>query len=284
MSLSSEAAGSANPRPPRRPKKVRKNKSLFQIILINKGDATDRLDFQTWQLGQMGFDFIRVDAFTPETLPNVRESYWTKWRRPLQPRERARLLSHGLAWDWVAENGPALIIEDDAVLANSVPEILQNLESVSNMEYLSLDVSGRRKLLGKSGVPIGHGVSSHRLYLDRVGSSAYVLWPDGAHKLINRATKGAVNVEGMAQWARTMRCFQCDPACAVQLDMAGKYGLISPLEAQLDTDKDSGVRTLTIMQTSRLIWAQLHKIWRFARYGLIADRRKIDLRPEYFDI
>ena len=265
-------------------KKLKKNDRKFQVILINCSDSTDRLDFQTWQLGEMGFDFIRVDAFTPDNLPKVRESYWNKWRRPLRPKERARLLSHGLAWDWVVENGPALILEDDAVLARSVPEILDNLESVDGIEYLSLEVRGRRKLLSKSSIPIAHGIASHRLYLDRLGSAAYVLWPEGAQKMINRVSRGAVCIEGIAQWARKMKCYQADPACAVQLDMAEKYGLSTPIEAKSLSDAERFPQSQTIMQTVRLVTAQMHKVCRLLRYGLMSDRRKIELKPEYFDI
>jgi len=265
-------------------KNLKKNDRKFQVILINCSDSTDRLDFQTWQLGEMGFDFIRVDAFTPDNLPKVRESYWNKWRRPLRPKERARLLSHGLAWDWVVENGPALILEDDAVLARSVPEILDNLESMDGIEYLSLEVRGRRKLLSKSSIPIAHGIASHRLYLDRLGSAAYVLWPEGAQKMINRVSRGAVCIEGIAQWARKMKCYQADPACAVQLDMAEKYGLSTPIEAKSLSDAERFSQSQTIMQTVRLVTAQMHKVCRLLRYGLMSDRRKIELKPEYFDI
>lgn len=265
-------------------KRAKAREARFQVILINCADAIDRLDFQTAQLSELGFDFIRVDAFTPNNLPKVRESYWNKWRRPLRPTERARLLSHGLAWDWVNENGPALIIEDDAVLARSVPEILQNLESVSDMDHLSLEVRGRRKLLGKTSIPIAHGIACHRLYLDRLGSAAYVLWPNGAKKLIRRAAKGAVSIEGIAQWAKYMNCYQADPACAVQLDMASEYGLSAPIETQSQVATERFRGNLSLMQSARLIWAQGHKVWRLARYGLISDRRKIELRPEYFDI
>ena len=272
------------PRRPRPVKKPKKRELLIQVIVINKDDATDRLDFQTWQLGQMGFDFIRVDAFTPDNLPKVKSSYWNKWRRPLRPSERARLLSHGMAWDWVVENGPALIIEDDAVLARSVPDILQNLEQIDEIEFLSLEVRGRRKLLSKTSIPIGHGVASHRLYLDRLGSAAYVLWPNGAKKLIRRAARGAVSLDGIAQWARSMKCYQADPACAVQLDMAGDYGLAAPIESNSETGKEPFRKALSIGQTARLFLAQAHKMWRLMRYGLVSDRRKIELRPEFFDI
>ena len=284
MGARRKQADAAKPRPPRKARVPKKRELLIQVILINKDDATDRMDFQTWQLGQMGFDFIKVDAFTPDNLPEVRNSYWNKWRRPLRPAERARLLSHGMAWDWVAENGPALIIEDDAVLARSVPNILENLEQINDIEYLSLEVRGRRKLLSKTAIPIGHGVASHRLYLDRLGSAAYVLWPNGAKKLIRRASKGAVSLDGIAQWATSVKCFQADPACAVQLDMATEYGLSAPIESNSTTEKNAAPKALTIAQTCRLFLAQAHKIWRLCRYGLVAERRKIELRPEFFDI
>ncbi len=284
MAARGSAVRVAPPRSAGRSKRVKKATTQIPVIVINRADATDRLDFQNWQLSEMGCDFIKVDAFTPETLPAVRESYWKKWRRPLKPTERARLLSHGMAWDWVSDNGPALIIEDDAVLARSVPDILQNLEVISDIEYLSFEVRGRRKLLGKLSIPIGHGVACHRLYLDRLGSAAYVLWPSGAKKLIRRASRGAVGIDGIAQWATNVKCYQADPACAVQLDMAAKYGLSAPIESASDTGKEPFHGRRTIMQTARLISAQIHKVWRLARFGLVADRRKIDLRPEFFDI
>ena len=267
------------------PNRGRRTRQLqFQVLVINREDSTDRLDFQTWQLGEMGFDFIRVDAYTPETLPPVQESYWKKWRHPLSPVQRAQLLSHGLAWDWVLENGPALIIEDDAVLARSVPEILLNLESIDGMEHLSLEVRGRRKLLSKTAIPIAHGVASHRLYLDRLGSAAYVLWPKGAEKLIKRASKGAVNVQGMALWANGLKSHQADPACAVQLDMAEKYGLSAPISSSSTTLERKQDKSVSVTQLVRLISAQTRKIWRLVRFSLVADRRKVDLRPEFFDI
>ncbi len=273
-------------RPAKKKQKARKKRRdlKFQVIVINRADAKDRLDFQTWQLDQMGIDFIRVDAFTPATLPSVRKSYWRKWRRPLKPTERARLLSHGLAWDWVYENGPALILEDDAVLARSIPDLLQNLEMISDIEYLSFEVRGRRKLLGKVSIPIGHGVSSHRLYLDRMGSAAYVLWPTGAQKLIRRASRGAVAMDGLAQWAKSVKCYQADPACAVQLDMAEEYGLSVPLRSESSTKTERLERSYSVPQSMRLLLAGAHKMWRLVRFGLVADRRKVQLRPEFFDV
>jgi len=256
----------------------------ISIIVINRADAMDRMEFQEKQLNKLGLSFFRLEAYTPSTIPkSIKESYWRRWRRPLEPDECAQFLSHSLAWDWVNNNGPALIVEDDAILTNSLPEILQNLENVEGMDHLTLEVRGRRKLVGKSSTPIGHGIAGHRLYLDRIGSAAYVLWPSGAKVLIKRAKKSAASTDGMAQWSRGMRSYQADPACAVQLDMAEAYGLTPPLIVD-QAIKQTRVRIGTPIQRLRFILAQTHKVLRLLRYGLVSERRKIPLKPEYFDV
>lgn len=255
------------------------------VILINRADAVDRLAFQDAQLSKMGITYLRLEAFVPETLPeSLGSSYWKKWRRPLRDEECAQFLSHAVAWEWVGENGPALIIEDDAVLTYTLPEILVNLENIVGMDHLSLEVRGRRKLVGKSVTPIGHGIGGHRLYLDRLGSAAYVLWPKGAKHLMERAQKGATSTDGIAQWSRKIRSFQADPACAVQLDIAKQYGLNPPSHLLRDASRSETLRIGSVSQRIRFIAAQTHKLMRLLRYGLVAERRKIALKPEFFDL
>ena len=260
------------------------NDLQIKVIVINRSDATERLAFQKWQLDSLGLDFIRLDAYTPENMPKIHAGYWKRWSRPLRPNEKAKLLSHGLAWDWVIDNGPALIVEDDAVLSHILPEILQNLEMITEIDFLSLEVRGRRKLLARQSIPVGHGVASHRLYLDKIGSAAYVLWPNGAKKLAKRAAKGAVSLDGIAQWATKVDCYQIDPACAVQLDIADKYGLNAPLDSPSKQPGEKFRNVFTVRQTVRLILSRLHKLLRFFRYGAIAQRRKVELKPEYFNV
>lgn len=256
----------------------------IQVIVINRDDRPDRMSFQEGQLERLGLTYLRLEAYTPETMPSaIKQSYWSKWRRPLTDEERAKFLSHSVAWDWVKKNGPALIIEDDAVLAHTVPEILLNLENIQRIDHLSLEVRGRRKLVGNASVPIGHGVASHRLYLDRLGSAAYVLWPRGAEVLISKSKNGVKSTNGMAQWSRGMRSYQSDPACAVQLDMAEQYGLTPP-EELAQTKPARRLRVGTPVQRIRFILAQAHKLARRIRYSLVASRREIPLRPEFFDI
>jgi len=176
-----------------------------------------------------------------------------------------------------------LILEDDAVLARSIPDILKNLESITVIDHLTLEARGRRKLLGKSHIPIGHGVSGHRLYLDKHGAAAYVLWPSGAQKLMKRTKRGAAPAEGMAQWAYTLASYQADPACAVQLDMAEAYGLVHDADALPINKAPKQPMPVTPGQQIRTSFSRLHKVWRAVRYSMSTTRRRVSVRPEFFD-
>lgn len=256
----------------------------LQIIVINMADAPERLAFQTDQLDRFGLPFLRLEAYTPDTLPkDIRRGYWKRWRHPLTPAARAKFLSHALAWDWVATNGPALILEDDVLLARSVPEILRNLESVTGMDHLTLETRGRRKLMAKAHIPIGHGVSGHRLYIDKFGSGAYVLWPEGARKLMARTARHAASTDGIAQWARDVRSYQADPACAIQRDMVENHGMEPYPGVETIKAPTNVPLPVTPMQQVRTNLARIHKLWRALRYSMSASRRRVIVRPEYFD-
>lgn len=256
----------------------------MKVIVINLANAKDRFAFQKEQLSQLGLPFHRLVAFTPDTIPDdIPESYWNTWQRPMTLGERACLLSHRAAWQHVADGGPALVLEDDAILANKVPELLDIIENQTDMDHLSLETRGRRKLVGKAAIPIANGVTRRRLYLDRTGAAAYVLWPSGAQKLLRRARKRAAIADGMICQAYDLRSFQTEPACAVQIDMAKSYGL--PLEFDTVSATGNGRRSMdkSMMQKFRRWSAQLRMAWRMFSRKLVAKRSYIPLKPEYFD-
>jgi len=254
------------------------------VIVINLASAKDRFAFQKEQLSQLGLPFHRLVAYTPDTIPSdIPESYWNTWQRPMTMGERACFLSHKAAWQHVAEDGPALILEDDAILANKVPELLKLIENQPDMDHLSLEVRGRRKLVGNAAIPLANGVMRRRLYLDRTGAAAYVLWPSGAQKLLKRAKRRAAIADGMICQAYELRSFQTDPACAVQIDMATKYGL--PMEFETASTTGNGRRSMdkSFMQKMRRWSAQLRMGWRMFSRKLVAKRAYVPLKPEYFD-
>ena len=91
-------------------------------------------------------------------------------------------------------------------------------------------------------------------------------------------------MDGLAQWAKNVKCYQADPACAVQFDLAEQYGLRLPKEQREPFVKTMPRPTFRPRQLVRIGIAQAHKLWRGMRYILTSERRKVDLRPEYFDV
>lgn len=256
---------------------------MIEVIVINRRQDVDRLAFMTSQLDDLHLRFMRLEAFTPETMPDgIDPDYWERWQRPMSDGEKACFLSHRAAWEWVAEHGPALILEDDAALATQVPDLLRNLETTSGIEHLSLEVRARHKLLSKTSIPVAHGVTGHRLYLDRTGAAAYVLWPEGARKLLHRAKRAPAIADGMICQAYNLRSFQTCPAMAMQLDMLETYGIESGIETTSNT-RGKRKKRKSLRQTVRRLAAQLGMLIRRIRYAPVAKKRFVPVRAEFFD-
>ena len=256
----------------------------MRVIVINTPDATERMDFQRDQFARLQLPFSRLNAYTPRSVSaSFMGKDWHGFSGPMTVGERACLLSHCRAWESVANEGPALIVEDDALLADAVPELLANVGTLKDTDHISLEVRGRRKLLGLTRIPAAHGVSLRRLYVDWHGAAAYVLWPGGAELLLRRARRGAATVDWLIGTAFEMRSFQTDPACAVQLDMADHYEL--GLNVQTVSRTSVGRRGVpTAAQVARSARAQAEKAWRRLRYAGVARPTSVKVLPESFSI
>lgn len=206
----------------------------MRILIINLDREVERLEFQTMQMTRLGLEFERLSAVSVDRLPSdVGDGYWQTWERELSGGEKACFLSHRRAWTEVAAgNSPALILEDDAWLAGTVAGLLRKLETREGIDHLSLETRNRRKLLSRTAQELAPGVLARRLFLDRSGAAAYVLWPSGAKKLLARSERRPALADAMICQASELNSFQCDPAQAIQLDMAPHYKLEAPLKTQ----------------------------------------------------
>ena len=199
----------------------------MKAYFINLDREETRRAFQIAQAAELGLDLHRIRAVNrDEVRPPPESDYWQRWQRPLRTAEMATLLSHRAAWQKVLEvNEPCLILEDDAWLMPTSTNFLAKLAILNGVEHISLETRNRFKILGGRH-PDFPGV--RRLFLDRTGAAAYVLWPDGARKLLSRtdlfpglADAVLVETPGLQSW-------QADPALAVQIDRAAVYGLAPP--------------------------------------------------------
>lgn len=200
----------------------------MRALVLNLANATDRLSFMTSQLDALGLPWDRIKAVTPATLtPPADDPVWHHWERPLRKTEMAACASHIAAWRLIVDvDEPCLVLEDDALLDRGIPALLAALASTSDIDHVSLETRGRRKFLATSPHTV---LPIRRMYLDRTGAAAYVLWPTGARKLLSRAQKARGLADGMICAASELISWQADPALAIQADRAAAHGWEPPI-------------------------------------------------------
>lgn len=203
----------------------------MKILIINLEHEKERLAFQTTQMKQLGLAFEKLPAVTVADIPKqelaIRSS---QWERPMRDVEVACLYSHQRAWKIVAKgNEPVLILEDDALLSSKTPEILKCLEQQNTANHVTLEIRGRKKVLGRETVKLSENAVLSRLYQDRTGAGAYIIWPTAASILLENSDNAAGLADAVIAAAYEMSSWQVEPAAAMQLDQCNHYGIKSPL-------------------------------------------------------
>lgn len=239
--------------------------------------------FQSAQLTRLGLTYECVEAITPDTLsPPCDDPGWATWERPLREIEKALYASHRSVWAMIAaEDGPCLVLEDDALLSAQTPQLLAALATENGIDHITLEVRNRAKYVAKKKHP---SLPLRRLYQDRTGAAAYVLWPKGAAKLLARPVGLA---DAVICAAYNLASYQADPALAIQIDQCEIYGLPAPIQvssAPLSQPKPD-VSTFSKKQQTRFrqrrIGSQIRMALRSLRCVGIAKRRMISTASDF---
>ena len=251
---------------------------IVRVLIINLAIATTRMTFQAAQMMALSLTWERMEAATPETLPlPLDDSHWRRWERPMRATEIAGLASHCAAWERVrTADAPHLIIEDDALLASGTPALLQESEDETGLDHVTLETRSRKKLVGRMhpNLPI------RRLYQDRTGAAAYVLWPSGAEKLLARAATRPGLADAVIAAAYEMSSWQADPALAVQLDQCSAYGMEQPIVTESSVSSIPPPSGRGLYRARRLA-SQLRMGIRHLSKVAVAQRRRIALSPDW---
>ena len=250
----------------------------MRILVINLATDAARKAFQRAQMKALGLNWERLDAFTPRTAPiPTDDPHWQRWERPMRAAEIAIFASHCMAWERVdLANQPHLIVEDDVLLASEVPAFLRKLEDEVGVDHLTLEVRSRKKLVGIShpSLPI------RRLYQDRTGAAAYVLWPSGARKLRSRASEKPGLADAVISAAYEMKSWQADPALAIQLDQCSAYGMTPPIVTESSVGRGPPPSPRSIHRIRRVA-GQFRMVLRQISKLAVSERRQIILSPDW---
>ena len=119
-------------------------------------------------------------------------------------------------------------MEDDAILAKTLPEILIHLNDIENTDLINLENRSRKKFVSSSHLEIGCNSKLLRLYQDRTGAAGYILWPSGAKKLIQFEKKSGIGLaDAHITSCYSLLSYQVEPSPIIQLDQCKEYGVIN---------------------------------------------------------
>jgi glycosyl transferase family 25 len=159
-----------------------------------------------------------------------------------------------LAWDKVIEaKAPMLILEDDALLSEGVASVLAELDKLKNVDYVNLETRGnnKKKQLAKKATKCFGEIEMIRLYQGRSVAAGYVIWPNGAKKLVAKMYKEGIAIaDKFINSDYTLLAYQIEPAVIIQLDQCKLHGIDPPIAVQTSI----GARPQTAPISSRLFW------------------------------
>lgn len=209
----------------------------MNVLVINLDSSTTRMAFQLKQLNQLGLRYERLPAvqITDKTNEDF-VKYHASWERLLSLAEVSCFFSHKMAWDKVIEaDCPMLVLEDDALLAESVASLLVELDKLKNVDYVNLEARGinKKKQLAKKATQCFGDIELTRLYQGRSGAAGYVIWPSGAKKLLTKMEKeGIAIVDKFINTDYQLLAYQIEPAVIIQIDQCQQHGITPPIEVQ----------------------------------------------------
>jgi GR25 family glycosyltransferase involved in LPS biosynthesis len=193
-----------------------------EIYIISRKSATGRRAFQTKQMQGLGLDFTFVDAKEASDLEDAAcQAAADNWPSPSPAQDIACFHSHRHVWSRIATaTRPALVLEDDAVLAAQTPALLDYIDSRNDDWHCAYDLeyTPERHIISKKASwsqPETHRHAS-RIYQNRVGLAAYILHPLAASRMLAETTQYVL--VDVFFWNRFwLRPYQIEPAAAVQM-------------------------------------------------------------------
>ncbi|BDA85776.1 hypothetical protein Sa4125_33180 [Aureimonas sp. SA4125] len=212
------------------------------ICYINLDRATLRRQQMEAEAGRLGLAFERFAAVSVDAVSDAEAGgFGRSWERPLSKAELACFLSHQALWRRVAETGrPMLILEDDVRLSPRLAGLCSSptIEAATDMDLLNLEDFGRRRFVARVLQPLVGDLERLRVSRDKAGAAAYVLWPDGARKLLAKAEReGAAPADAFIHSSRGLVAWQCQPALAIQAEVLARrdpsHGDVPPTSIQV---------------------------------------------------
>ncbi|MFL1731611.1 glycosyltransferase family 25 protein [Moraxella oculi] len=204
----------------------------MNIYIINLEQSTDRLALQKRQFAKLGLKFERLAAVSVEDVSaDFYQRHIRHGQRLMKQTEMACFLSHKKAWEKVVmTNQAAVILEDDAVLVHDFAKLLSQIEGcqlAGNIDLINLEVQPRNKIVSKTPFQalLNDEYHLYHLYLEKSGTGGYLIYPNGAKKLLQKAEKTLGLADAFIYGHTGLKVAQIEPAALLQEVICPDYGI-----------------------------------------------------------
>jgi glycosyl transferase family 25 len=218
----------------------------MQIYYINLDSQPDRRKRIEWQLGQLGLAATRIAAITPQDIaPDLLARYCPgHGPHTLSPPELACTLSHLEALRQIAggEAPFGVVIEDDAILSQSLPDFLAAFEA-AHLDFGLIKLDSRPedivRILNRP-APVISGTRLAEVISVRVATTGYIAAKAAATQIVGSQGVLAQPIDlslyhPVSRIVRGIRIRDAEPALCAQPQHFGQE-LESTIEAsRLDT-------------------------------------------------
>ena len=264
----------------------------MDALIINLPSSTERLAFQKKQLQKLDIRFEVLQATAVNDLSKSEiENFSLGWERPLRAVELACFMSHKKAWGYVSRtNSPRLILEDDALLSNHAKSLLESLEKLPHCDLITLEIRNRKKVVAKE--EVFTTLTNHKvfdLYQDRTGAAAYILWPSGADKLLEKSNNCLPALaDAFISSCYSLLAFQIEPAAAIQLDQCKQYNINNDQTTESAISSTSKPKIIKkqfmtiLMFKYRRLFSQIKMALRQLSVIRISSKRQIKIDTTHF--
>ena len=144
----------------------------------------------------------------------------------------------------------------------------------------------RKKFLSRKKDKINDHFSLFKLYQDRTGAAAYILFPSGARKLLEcEYKKGVAIADAHITGCLGMRSYQVEPAAAIQLDICELYkinckGLEQTANSSISIyEKNKGGVKFKLKRIASQIFLGIRQVF----LVLISTRRYVKINKDEFN-
>lgn len=197
------------------------------VFYINLGRRPDRREFMEEQFSRLGIVAERIEAVTADQVTEAQMEPHRDRHNPwsISRVEVACRLSHEFIWRLMQDRGleAALILEDDVILGEVVPRLLDpSLMDRLGASLLKLERSDRVVRLGRVRATLEQRFAVRRILTSDACTGAYIIRASTARKFLNDPRLASHAIDGYLFMRRgpvvpANGMLHLDPAPCVQL-------------------------------------------------------------------